>query len=121
MQASELRIGNYYNEFGNFRKVSWNTIKELETPSSTDQYWCKKIPITEEWLLKFGFKKHLDTIYQHWSNQTGIFQISTRLPKGSYGIWCGSGTMGCFEYVHQLQNIFFALTGEELTIKEEKK
>lgn len=83
----------------------------------TDINSCKPIPLTEEWLLKFGFKNHLDTIWIHWSKESGLFEISTRLPQGSYGLWI-NGTMGCFEYVHQLQNLFFALTGEELTIKD---
>lgn len=116
MKASELRIGNFYNQFGNITEVDWSTLKDLKD-APIDQLWCKPIPLTEEWLLKFGFKSHLDTIWIHWSKESGLFQISTRLPQGSYGLWI-NGTMGCFEYVHQLQNLFFALTGEELTIKD---
>ncbi len=71
------------------------------------------IPLTEEWLLKFGFEK---TWY-------GVEDALIELQKTEKGyilsINCNEYTEGKeFYYVHQLQNLYFALTGEELTIKE---
>ena len=130
MKASELRLGNlvlcntsigFVDAIASVCNLSSDEIVCYHKP--TKQFiFCKDalfepIPLTEEWLLKLGFKNHLDTIWIHWSKESGLFEISTRLPQGSYGLWI-NGTMGCFEYVHQLQNLFFALTGEELTIKD---
>ena len=118
MKASELRIGNLIMEEVGIRNYNIIPVSiHLVTFRKVNHNIFKPIPLTEEWLLKFGFKNHLDTIWIHWSKESGLFQISTRLPQGSYGLWI-NGTMGCFEYVHQLQNLFFALTGEELTIKD---
>lgn len=105
-QIEEIRkVGNQYNV--SYREGSIKCAVDVLDP----------IPLTEEWLVKLGFKKHLDTIWVHWSKESGLFQISTRLPQGSYGLWV-NGTIGCFQYVHQLQNLYFALRGQELEIKE---
>jgi hypothetical protein len=72
------------------------------------------IPLTEEWLIKFGFKLNKlgnlckSSNYQkRWITfkkyQDRWYLYLTHNPK-------------C-DYVHQLQNLYFALTGEELTLK----
>jgi len=73
------------------------------------------IPLTEDWLLKFGFR--FDSIDWEFPKDS-IFFI------GWYaGKFClGSGSDGVtkenyIEYVHQLQNLYFALTNEELEVK----
>jgi hypothetical protein len=74
------------------------------------------IPLTEEWLLKFRFE---DRGPQPDSDELGRF---TKYP---IGLWIMDGsfiTAGDFDvslkYVHQLQNLYFALTGEELKLSE---
>lgn len=75
------------------------------------------IPLTEEWLLKFGF-----TLINKVDYITVDFAI---YQKGDI-LWedCGKAGFndswfdGSAEYVHQLQNLVFALTGEELEIKK---
>lgn len=73
------------------------------------------IELTEEWLLKFGFR--FDSIDWEFPNES-IFFIGYYSSK-----FClGSGSDGVtkenyIHYVHQLQNLYFALTGQELTIK----
>jgi hypothetical protein len=77
------------------------------------------IPLSEEWKLKFGFEK------TEWDNFN-----SYRLMIGNndYAIILysdGNCEVGdiitCkIEYVHQLQNFYFALTGKELILKSEK-
>lgn len=73
---------------------------------------CKPIPITEEWLLKFGFGKLCNRII-------GKFQFNI-----IYNYCCevqiGTQTIK-IEFVHTLQNLYFALTGEELTIVTDAK
>lgn len=75
------------------------------------------IPITAEWLVKLGFVKSAEDYYfqQHvWVNTKG-FRIAVddedftlNIPHND----CGYYTR--LQYVHQLQNLYFALTGEEL-------
>ena len=74
----------------------------------------RPIPLTEEWLIKFGFVR--------------VGMLTMRLDK--FTCYCEEdytdnfclGDIELFDvvpkYVHQLQNLYFALTGEELTIKE---
>ena len=80
---------------------------------------AKPIPLTEEWLVKFGFKIEGKT----WGN--------TNYSKDFSGIWLqdrgelykctiSNGNKHIeIRYVHQLQNLYFALTGEELNQNKE--
>jgi hypothetical protein len=131
MKASELRIGNFIYkeseyEFENginqiisvlqFECVSTRPLNCHVKHYNVNTSNLKPIPLTEEWLLKFGFEK------TEWDNFN-----SYRLMIGSndYAIILysdGNCEVGdiitCkIEYVHQLQNLYFALTGEELTLK----
>ncbi|WP_027380827.1 hypothetical protein [Chryseobacterium daeguense] len=83
-------------------------------------------PLTEEWLLKFGFTND-DNESWFWSfdfnEKQETFKLFQLTAGGNpFGLW---GIVGCsqlikkIEYVHQLQNLFFALTGEELTLKRQ--
>ena len=81
----------------------------------------KPIPLTEEWLLKFGF------IYNGWSYnfKRYVFHSQGKNEKlefynTEFGISKNKEVFNIsykIEYVHQLQNIYFALTNEELTFK----
>ena len=121
MKANELRIGNRVNINGEVI-----AIKSIEfNPASQDYYIrvcyphnyiqlkveaLEPISLTEEWLLKFGFKnkdKKKNWIYSAYGLKINNGKIISGL----------GGKMVCVEYVHQLQNIYFALTNEELTIK----
>ena len=134
MKATELRIGNYlYYEatthvvsgiLGN-RVYSWwvkdgKAVIEYETkdvggaqvenPYIDNINRYEPIPLTEEWLLKFGFKSksygYGDSEWKQWNN--GKITLNGFRETLS-GVDC--------EYIHQLQNLYFALTGEELEIK----
>lgn len=123
MKANEFRIGNLIqwkstNSVDIVKEIlTYNKrISKINSVSISD---CIPIPLTEEWLLKFGGIKDE-------SNDTYL-----PMPKGidmrlylKYGhvLLCKGQTCPLFEYehitnVHQLQNLFFALTGTELEIK----
>ena len=110
----ELRIGNKVY-FGNkIHTVTGNDIYKLQDGACFDE---NGIPLTEEWLLRFGFEK---TQHEYGSHET-IFskdeiELSSdfRLVVTDYYVERIGKPL---QYVHQLQNLFFALTGEELTIK----
>lgn len=68
------------------------------------------IPLTEEWLLKFG-----ETYGTEWHfNGITFEQFEDGLfYSGGEGIKL---SMKAIDYVHQLQNLFFSLCGKELEI-----
>lgn len=113
IKANEIRIGNIFN---------WDTVDspsyfELEHFEYLDR--LNPIPLTEQWLLKFGWGKgEYDTEY--------VDNVSLKQECLSYNV---GAKMFCIEtngdimeikhirYVHQLQNIFYCLTGQELELK----
>lgn len=120
--ANELRIGNYLCGLkmeDPIRRIN----DSIQYNYQTERYeldcigleYFEPIPITEEWLLKFGFE---------WCNEvSGYFDnlhaIYLKYPKIQFHPFC-TNDKDCWneiEYVHQLQNLYFALTGTELVIK----
>lgn len=131
MDARELRIGNWYKNKSNDVKLMYQQITYFEDAHYVSVY-CEPIPITEEWLLRFGFEKIQEGFFEsfvikYWNNiktveskiklsleclgdgETGIYYIA---------IWIGADSVVHLYYVHQLQNLYFALTGKDLTIKD---
>jgi hypothetical protein len=118
MRAEELRIGNYAQLDGGIECID---VYDLLDIVSDNFIVCNPIPLTEEWLLKFGFKKDVDGSFA--KNDISIF-LDKRFKTNLYlqtnesdrkFNWFGFECK--IKYVHQLQNLYFALTGEELTIK----
>lgn len=117
MKANELRIGNWYDQFSNNHKATWATLKQLdEAPKS--QLWCKPIQLTEEWLFKFGFEwKQIKDLSSYSLPKLEIYQYSSNNNKIFFEYIDGEVEI---KYVHQLQNLYFALTGEELIQRNEQ-
>lgn len=105
MKATELRIGNWVNDFAMESHQVIHLTKDkiiLETP----------IPLTEEWLLKFGFKHDG---YDYWNARDEYFELAQYPTYFMHSINCHEYDDGVeIKYVHQLQNLYFALTGKEL-------
>jgi len=77
--------------------------------------FIEPIPITEEWLLKFGFVRKED--YFHLNNKffSGYaFDLKNFCLVKEYPAYGNEFHTTDIMYVHQLQNLIFALTGEEL-------
>ena len=113
MKASELRIGNYVLKYDEERIVTTYHLEEMEALKDTHDY--KPIPLTEEWLLKFGFESRKSGWYkikEFFTVRLNSFELIIHIisKQGSY-------TIARVRSVHQLQNLYFAVTGEELTIK----
>lgn len=96
------------------------------------------IPLTEEWLIKFGAKNcgewglsillddenytetYLLIDNPSWDTNT-FYEVDYGTSKKMHSINAETDelkTIAIIQYVHQLQNLVFSLTGEELTIKE---
>ena len=110
MKASELRIGNWV--MGNAPyQVSLNemSLNHQYLKMGKEPYF-NPIPLTKEWLIKFGFKQE-----QGWDDM--IYFINNGIDV--YPIEDGFEFYGCdVKHVNQLQNLYHALIGEELTMKE---
>lgn len=135
MNALELRLGNYVN-IDNPKshpqikgvpvqvleiKSKGNPLNEILFPKSLgsismiygdEQFnqfdeFVKPIPLTEKWLKDFGLDKGWIPEFNKGINVT-VFQngVSYSLKRGTIKI----------EYVHQLQNFWYANTQEELKL-----
>ena len=109
MKANELRIGNWINRDSENEELRlWHFYKIAECVFDEDD--LKPIPLTEEWLLKFGFKKIGGTIYKN----IGSIEIGLTGKRFYIQIRCENITIQNIKHVHQLQNLYFALTNQEL-------
>lgn len=123
MKATELRIGNYYQYAGNggiiytqVQAIKYNQFGLLSDFNGTNFEICKPIELTEEWLSNFGFEFSRDpesNYYEKTFDFTAFYKVVIERKIGS-DVFCFSTTQ--LIYVHQLQNLYFALTGEELTL-----
>lgn len=110
MKANELRIGNWINDNGYNSIIGvidshYHAIQISGSPRMIALETIEPIPLTEEWLLKFEIK------IGNYYNTNGI--STTTLATKFFFVEC---TEVDIKHVHSLQNLYFALTGEELTI-----
>lgn len=126
MKANELRIGNWLNLHG-YKEVAPRPIdsEDIDRVDWDDQDEWQPIPITEEILLKLGFEKG-EPIIMEERNYTKFFlplmynrssvKIEYTMTKGA--VWyCFLGEqLVPANFVHQLQNLYFAVTGTELNV-----
>lgn len=143
MTEKDLRIGNLIEFLGEVREVE--AIDNL--PKRPDMYWIKTkgmiphkifqykpIPLTEEWLVKFGFEIVRFREPQYHVGMDWFYKYDyaiIRIKKGSgraddIVIRFKDGKFKLdnyrsieFDYVHQLQNFVHSI-GEELKLKEDK-
>ena len=120
MKANELRIGNLYVNYED-KICSWGcddfAMLWKNQGLEVDELIRNFIPLTEEWLLKFGFeldyKSDYSISYGHIKNCK--FSYKFNITENKSWLEYHGGAIEC-KYAHQLQNIYFALTGEELAI-----
>lgn len=109
MKASEIRIGNYCKQITHSSNKVVSVSKEHFEVIEGDEIDLFPILLLEEWLLKFGF-----SYFGLGRYELGDFRL---LVQNNYIVLDTGGLEPTIKYVHQLQNLYFALTGEELTIK----
>ena len=130
MKPTELRIGNYVKLFLN------HTDYDVIQIRIDDLYYINQkngiyepILLTEEWFEKFGFYKDGEYWsrdvcdykycfkYRDWANNWAFYQEFIDSPhKHDEGM--KYPVSFDIKYVHQLQDLWFALQFEELIIKE---
>ena len=119
MKANELRIGNWvlHVPTNKHMNVSIKDLMLIEGGKYANKY--EPIPLTEEWLVRFGFEK---VEGNQWYNFYKLDDFKVLIHTKDYSSminWKDCSIEDRFNWhVHQLQNLYFALTGEELTVKE---
>ena len=109
MEVQELRIGN--KVFADFEVYGYDYSEgDLTTYDGYGLHRIKPIPLTEEILLKAGFEKYKDTDFYIAHG----FEIPYFKAGGDLIV---EVEISKIKSVHQLQNLYYALTGEELNIE----
>jgi hypothetical protein len=121
MKAEELRIGNLvqddYGQIKVVNSIDFNPDRLDYTISFPfgdyeEVGLLTPIPLTEELLLKFGFEILLtnngSVLYRKNSQDVNIH------PMGGFTYGVRGVPVVKIKHVHQLQNLYFTLTGEEL-------
>jgi len=117
MEAHELRIGNYFKVYQTEEKVYdifYDTDEGVRFINDYNISIIEPIPLTEEWLLKSGadkvdnteftinrFRLKYQDVYKFWY-VTDLIDHTAYITK--------------IEYVHEYQNMFFALNGDDLKL-----
>ena len=126
IKENELRIGsilNYLTAEGDIclATIDCQDLKWLNEDPKGFNMVHSVIELTPEWLIKFGFEEKerdhsiIYFIGINFVTNDYLFDI-TWIEGYSYPFYRN----GYFEikYVHQLQNLYFALTGEELEVNQ---
>lgn len=138
MKAEELRIGNFLpmeeflngNNYCIVKEISEGKIKTICPNNQITGviYEPKPISLTKEWLVNFGFTGDFAEY-----EKDGINLDCEYTDKGEWNLFLKGNNIKPVEskneyvchyipkielkYVHQLQNLYFALIGKELEIK----
>ena len=111
IKANELRLGNWVllDWENSYMRVNSNTLSYINRSEKLGKkHPFKPIPLTEEILLNCGFEKVRKYFQIDWF-------VIYKDKKGYYAhINCGNNYIN---NLHQLQNLYFALTNQELNIE----
>ena len=122
MKANELKIGSLVEACGvvcQVHSITENAFycrptekSDYKKISAVAKYDFQPIPLTEEWLLKFGFERKIgwDDLIYYAKNNVDLYEFLSGYEYCDFHI----------KHVHQLQNLYFALTGEELKLLKDE-
>jgi hypothetical protein len=124
MKRESIRLNNLFHEYINksnekIVKISMisNDVLSWEPCRNTGHHaMIKPIHLKEDWFIKLGFVRTFHGYYK----QPLIIRMDEKI-NYYYDIDEKIGSNIEITYVHQLQNLYFALTGEELELKNESK
>lgn len=133
IKANELRIGNYFIK-DNCQDQITGIFHEMN--GDDDFYYIQAldkldysldsidpVPLTKEWLIKLGFETNYDVHLFTASINYLQFKVQPKtltfacIGKDLWRIKIGDLEIH-INFVHELQNLFFVLTGEELEIEQ---
>lgn len=127
LQANELRFGNWVNYDG-FPNTVLSIISPEPRPDRFKDQWVIEInppdsfnvtlsdllpiPLDESWLKRGGFEASRN-------NPRSFHYYEYYIENDGFWIAGPDYLLTDISYVHQLQNLFFALTGQELEFSPE--
>lgn len=111
MKSNELRIGNYYLSFG----VDLKQIERLTIGKVIIDF--HPIKLNEDWLLQLGFHSFAFSGYEKFTDGGYSFRLTNEKRKSSHKLYFEFFDQKEIKYVHQLQNLYFGLTEEELVLR----
>lgn len=126
IKGMDFRIGNFiYDERGQITQVinfdyEWNPVLgDVYLILGLNGVWChwKGVELTEDILIRFGAKIEQGIGYKYYCFRDYDVRVDLvkrlcyvcRYDEDAVGFPC--------KYIHQLQNIYYALTGDELILK----
>jgi hypothetical protein len=117
VKANELRIGNLVQQDdGKVYSIKASQLHNNEVLGRCP-IQINPIPITEGWLLRFGFELELKEGNQ---NEYRVYSFNQITYNTNHGWWWKKCHLEVQpNNIHQLQNLYFALTGKELKINKE--
>ena len=118
MKANELRLGNIILLDNCQERIDSITENILSVEGMNGCYSIseiKPISLTEQWLIDFGFH-YLKTMEGYKIYELNNIRLSIYMSNDKNGAWLSvyRGTI-IVKFIHQLQNLYYALTGEKLT------
>ena len=128
IESNELRIGNlvtdeFYDSYRNIIEVDSISDKGINIFVEDGQFaqtWIEPayrfdtifgIPLTEEWLLNFGYKQNSFSLNFENSTRISIFK-----KYNCFIAQIDNTVIREIKYIHQWQNIFYDFTNEELIL-----
>lgn len=127
--ANELRVGNWVEEAPSWSKHKQNIQIESISDKGFNVSWegewdsfsdLNPIPLTAEILEMAGFEKEKHTGNFYYKKKLAIHQTQGVATEFIFNWPRVHGMIGtpstAFNFVHELQNLVFSLTGEELEI-----
>ena len=124
MKASELRIGNYILYKGEVTAVlPWHISAQYEAEEHViagrrPHFKADPIPLTQDAFDKLPFD-FVNGDYKHEQNTMFFSGSLSDLWLGDSSVYSEFHVPKTPEYLHQLQNLYFFLTGQELTYNTE--
>lgn len=122
MDAHELRIGNIVG----LKDGSWFVVTEdhVKTPEFWESFHgsYQGVPINEYWASSLGLQVKLSSFITYIEDsygQSNEFNLLNSVDERGKEIWIvqyNEHTLKQVEYVHQIQNLFFAISDYELTL-----
>lgn len=131
LRAKELRIGNYviFNTNDKPFPITAAGLLELsQIEGKPNPYFYEPIPLTTEWLRKFGFvfedigtnptEEEKRYRYAEIGFGSKCFGIVFDTEKCTFTLQNVVGELVEYQYVHHLQNVYYWNTFRELVIKD---
>ena len=109
MKAKKYRIGNFVNIKNQPVKLTPKYFKSLDNFKEIEP-----LILTKKWLIDFGFINTNTLEYPNYAK--GVYKCLWR--NGRTNICNNHGFIKDLKYVHELQNLFFAIEGKELEVKQ---